>query len=127
MPGHSVHSRHFIFKWHYYYFWFLKKVFGGKGIIFIVWPRFTSEPRVKSCRMWAEKLCVLSPVMRCRESRKWGLPVSVASSHAVTPIHNIITARVKQRGDKYGRKRVGRTPDNEDEKELWMFAVESIQ
>lgn len=33
--------------------------------------------------------------MRCCKSRKWGLPVRLASLLSVTPIHNIITVKVR--------------------------------
>lgn len=69
------------------------------------------------CEMWIEKSCVFSTVMRCCESRKSGLPVSLTSSLAVTPIHNIITVKVRQSRNKDGRKRGGRRPDDEHVKE----------
>lgn len=69
------------------------------------------------CKMWIEKSYVFSTLMRCCESRKSGLPVSLSSSLAVTPIHSIITVKVSRSRNKDRRKRGGRRPGDEHVKE----------
>lgn len=53
----SSFKTYFIFKGHYCLL-FLKG-WRGKDIVFITWPRFTSEHIVNSCRMWTEKIMCL--------------------------------------------------------------------
>lgn len=73
-----------------------------------------------------EKSCVFCAVMRWCESRKSGLMVSLSSSLSVTPIHNIITAKVRESRNTEWKKRGSHDTDDVIEPDEWKQWEETV-